>query len=425
MNTIAAMAGLLVLALLASEWLGKRSISLPMVFVAAGLVLGPHALGLLDLTPRTELTKELTEVTLGLLLFADASTLRARWVAKQANLITRLLTIGLLLSIIAGGVIALVLFPHAELGLLLLIAAALAPTDAALGLPIFVNPNIPSRIRTALNVESGLNDGIVTPLVTLFIAMTIAASTARAADTDGWLVTAIEEILLAVLIGGLIGIVGGWLIRTALERGWTSPDMARLAFFGVAIAAFFSSGNWEGNRFIAAFVGGLCAGSMLGHHAKETAEYTEVTGSWLSYVVWTIFGAVYAPLAFGELFSWRALLFAVLALTVMRMVPVAIAMIGTGLRPDTVAMMGWFGPRGLASVVFLVTALVALEEAGVETDLLVATMTWTIFLSVFLHGLTASPLGAWYGNRLKGAAATSREFLGDALPAGEVDTAAE
>jgi NhaP-type Na+/H+ or K+/H+ antiporter len=410
---IAILAIVVVVFLLGTVWLSAHRISMPMVFVAAGLLLGPHGLDWVTFSPTAELGKEFTELTLGLLLFADASTLPARRVAREGSLETRLLGIGLPLSIALGALLAYLVYPDGNLGLILLLGAALAPTDAALGLPIFSNRDIPSRIRLSLNVESGLNDGIATPFVTLFITLAVAEYEGRGGR---WLHDAVGDIAIAVVVGVAVGIAGGWLIAQAVRRGWTSVESSQVAFLFLALVSFFGSQALGGNGFIAAFVGGLLCSVALGEVAREAAEYTETTGTWMSYLVWMLFGASFVPLAVSDLFSWRAVVFGVLALTAMRLVPVALAMIGTGLRPDSIAIIGWFGPRGLASVVFLVTAIIAFEEAGESTDLLIAAMTWTILLSVILHGTTAGPLGAWYGRRLAPLTRTIPEFLHDQEP---------
>jgi NhaP-type Na+/H+ or K+/H+ antiporter len=393
---IAIIAGLIALGVLASEWLARRSVSLPIIFLVAGWMLGQHGLSWVNLSLDTEVVKALTELTLALLLFADASTLRRRRVQSEAGLEGRLLGIGLPLTIALGGLLAYLLFPDDNLGIVLLIGAALAPTDAALGLPIFTNRDIPARIRQSLNVESGLNDGIVTPFVTLFIAMAVSE---MPASEDSWLAGAASEMAWGIVVGVVVGIVGGWLIREALSRELTSPEMGQIAFFCLSLAAFFGAHELDGNGFIAAFVAGLFCGSIMRHSAAEAAEFTETAGTGASLFVWAVFGASLVPLALDEALSWQVVLFAILALTVMRMIPVAIAMLGTGFRRDTVAIMGWFGPRGLASVVFLVTAIVALDDGGLSPTLIGA-MTWTIGLSVVLHGISASPLARWYGGRL-------------------------
>jgi NhaP-type Na+/H+ or K+/H+ antiporter len=409
-NPFAVLAITLFVGLLSSEWLRKRSISLPLIFMLAGLAIGKHGIGWLDLTPTAELTKQVIAITLGLVLFSEAANLNVRHVIAEANLEARIISICVLSSIGLGGALAWILFPGEELGVVLLIGAALAPTDSALSLSFHANRAVPERIRHALHVESGLSDGVVAPFVALFIPLVLAEGTKPGYS---WLTDELRHIVFAIVVGVTAGFVGGWLIRIAREHAWTTLPMSQLAFMALAAATFFSSGNWDGNRYIAAFVGGLVAGSILRAEAHAVSLYTEETASALTYLVWVIFGAVLVPLALGRLFDWNAVIFAVLALTVMRMVPLAIALAGFGMRRDTLAMMGWFGPRGLPSVAFLVTALVAWANSGVATNTFVAAMTWTILLSVVLHGLTALPLAEWYVRRLPASDSTIPELALD------------
>ena len=381
--------------------LGRWSITAPMIFVAAGFVLGPGGLNLHQVTPRTEGIKELTEITLALLLFADASTLSFRQVRDDAMIPLRLLTIGIVLTIALGAVTALGLLPGEGLAFAALLGAILAPTDAALGLPIFNNPAVPVRIRRALNVESGLNDGIATPFVTLFIAFAAAAE--ANSRSGGWLSTALLEIGIAVAVGIGAGAIGGWLFSQAARRQWTNGGALQIGVLGLSLAAYFGSIALHGNGFIAAFIGGIAFGAIMKHQAVELTESTESLGTFLSILVWGTFGALFLPLAFQATTSWRPILYAVLSLTVIRMAPVALALRGVGFRRDTVALMGWFGPRGLASVVFTLMAFLEFEQAGRPIDTLAAVATWTILLSVLLHGLSAVPLSAWYARRLASA----------------------
>jgi NhaP-type Na+/H+ or K+/H+ antiporter len=377
--------------------LGQWSITMPMVCVLVGFVLGPGATGLLSIAPGTEGVKALTELTLTLILFADASTLDLRKVSQDASLPLRLLGIGLPLTILLGALMGLFLAPGQGFAFVFLLAAILAPTDAALGLPIFNNPMVPMRIRQALNVESGLNDGIATPFVTLFLAFAVATELQW---QNGWLVGSLIAIVVAVVIGALIGRVGGWLLVQTAQRGWTGNGTEQIAILGLALAAYFTSLALNGNGFIAAFVGGIVFGASTRNRFTEQTEFVETAGSFLSLLVWGIFGAILLPVALQYTSDWRPFAYAVLSLTVVRMLPVAIALLRTGLRPDTVALMGWFGPRGLASVVFTLIAFAAFNESGRPVDTLVSTAVWSILLSVLLHGLSAVPLSKWYGARL-------------------------
>jgi NhaP-type Na+/H+ or K+/H+ antiporter len=389
-------------------WLGRRSISMPTVLVAAGYVLGSDGLDILPFAHNIEQLKGLTEITLALLLFADASTLNVTHVRHDPGLPLRLLTVGLLLTIALGTVATLGLFPDEGVAFACLLGALLAPTDAALGLPIFTNPQIPVRIRRALNIESGLNDGIATPFVGLFLAFAIANVEHGA---GAWIATAVGEIVVAVVIGTLIGVVGAWLMQHTTSRGWTSGGSEQIAILGLAFAAYFSSLAAHGNGFVAAFVGGIVFGSASRNRFSEPTEFTETFSTFLSMLVWGVFGAFLLPRALGFTSDWRPVVYALVSLTLVRMLPVALALVKTHLRADTILLMGWFGPRGLASVVFTLLTFVTFHESGRQVDTLVALAGWTIVLSVVLHGLTASPLAAWYAQRLGAAGGEPAELI--------------
>jgi NhaP-type Na+/H+ or K+/H+ antiporter len=276
-----------------------------------------------------------------------------------------------------------------------------------LGLPIFNNPRVPVRIRRALNVESGLNDGIATPLVALFAAMAVAEESLRA---EGWLLSALGEIGIGVVVGVTVGLLGGWLFATAVKRGWTSVTGEQIGNLALAMCAFWTAKALGGNGFVAAFVGGILFGHATHERLHVATEFTETAGTLLSLFVWTVFGANLVPPLLGA-FSPLALLYALLSLTFIRMIPVAISMLGARLRPDTTLIMGWFGPRGLASVVFALMAYEAFHEAGRSFDMLADTAAWTILLSVVLHGVSAVPLANWYARRLQKADPAAPELV--------------
>ena len=379
--------------------LGRISITMPIFFVIAGAIFGANGLGWISVGVESSEVETLTELTLALLLFADAATLKFRQVRDDAKLPVRLLFIAFPLVVIFGALSGYLLFPTEEIGFALLLGTILAPTDAALGLPIFNNPRVPSRIRRALNVESGLNDGLATPLVTLFIALAIEQMGGN--HSQNWAVSAISELAIAVGVGVILGLAGGWLFGQAINRNWTSSIARQIGNPALAFLVFFTTKQIGGNGFVAVFVAGILFAYITRNVLHEAIEFTEVTGTFLSLFVWTIFGsAIVLPLL--ESFNSLALLYAVLSLTVVRMIAVTISLVGTHLRRDTVLMMGWLGPRGLASVVFLIMAFEAAHEAQVETNLLVSTVGWTILLSVLLHGASALPLANWYANRLEG-----------------------
>jgi NhaP-type Na+/H+ or K+/H+ antiporter len=397
---LAILAAVIVLYAAVAVKLGRWSISMPMVFVVVGFLLGPRSLGIINLSLHADEVKALTEITLALLLFSDASTINLRQARDDAQLPMRLLTIGILLTIVLGALVAFLLLPGEGLAFAALIAAILAPTDAALGLPILNSPLIPVRIRRALNIESGLNDGIATPFVSLFIAFAIST---EGHAGSGWLVGALAEIALGALVGIVLGVAGGRLVEGARSHGWTSGGMEQIAILGVGLAAYFGAITLQGNGFIAAFVGGIAFGHATRARFAEPTEFTETFSTFLSMLVWSVFGGLLVSEALRFTTDWRPIIYAILSLTVIRMIPVAIALIGMRLRADTIALMGWFGPRGLASVVFTLLAVDELTTAGKPIDTLVAVATWTILLSVLAHGVSAQPLSAWYARRLNAA----------------------
>lgn len=404
---------LVVIYTILGHFLARIWISMPMFFVIAGAIVGPNGLGWTSFGLEATAVETLTELTLALLLFADAATLDFNRVKDDAKMPGRLLFIAFPLVVLMGALIAYILFPIEKLGFALLVGAILAPTDAALGLPIFNNRRVPVRIRRALNVESGLNDGLATPLVTLFIAL--ALEELGGGGQSYWLLFAASEIAIAVGVGISLGLLGGWLFGQAVRKNWTSSMARQIGNPALALLVFFTTKELGGNGFVAVFVGGIVFGFITRNVLHDAIEYTEITGTFLSLFVWTIFGTVIAiPLL--QDFAPLALLYAILSLTVVRMIPVAIAMIGTRMRKDTILMMGWLGPRGLASVVFLIMAYEAAHKAQVEIDLLVVSVGWTILLSVLLHGASALPLANWYGQRLENAGADIPEMVEVAEP---------
>ena len=387
--------------------LDRFSISAPIVFVFAGLILGPDGAGLLDLAPDSHVVLTFTEITLAVLLFADAATVKLRDVEGDAGVPGRLLSVGLLLTIAAGTLLGLVLTPDLSWAGAALIAAVLAPTDAALGMAVVTDRAVPVRIRRALNIESGLNDGIATPFVTLFLAALLSDEGIQAGS---WVAEAALQISLAIIVALVVGAVGGRLLSAASRRGWTSTVSEQLCVLALAALAYVGAVEIGGNGFVSAFAAGLIFGAVATRE-EEAIRFTEDASLFASFLVWVIFGASFVgPMLAGSV-DVPAIVYALLSLTVVRMAPVAIALIGKGFRGKTIAFMGWFGPRGLASVVF---TLLVIEELGGTTSVgmpLFQIATWTILLSVILHGLSARPLAAAYGRRIRAEDPTAPELV--------------
>jgi sodium/hydrogen antiporter len=390
-------ADLAIVAVLVFGWgtlsarLERFDVTAPITFVLAGLLLTHWPLAFLSVTPSKELIKTLAEFTLALVLFSDASRVGLHELRADSGLYLRLLGVALPLTIALGTVLALAL-AGTGIWLALLVGAALAPTDAALGAGMMANPLVPARIRRLINVESGLNDGIATP----FVSVALAGAAGGHAAGHGP-AAAVAELAVGVLVGVAVGGVGGLLVNAARRRGWAAEGFGGAAVLGLAVCAYASAVAVSGNGFIAAFVAGLAFGSAGGRRGEPLVPFVEETGALVSLLVWLAFGAVELVPAVESL-TWQMVLYAILSLTVVRMVPVLAALTGARLDWATSLLVAWFGPRGLASVVF---ALLALEELGrPAAGRAVAVITVTVVLSIVAHGATAEPLARRYANRL-------------------------
>jgi len=381
-------------ALLAKR-LERLNITGPMVFLAAGLLY--RLLGLPELL--TGLTEDifmlLMTLTLALLLFADASTLQLAALRKSKSVPMRLLLIGLPLTVVAGWLGARGLLSLEGVGMAALIGVILAPTDVSLGLAMFSNEQVPPGVRRGINVESGLNDGFAAPLVAIAISVVLA----EASELTAPIADAAVQILAGIGAGAIVGLLGGMAMRASQRQGWSSGPSRAFASFGLAVLAYVTSVAVHGNGFVAAFVGGLIFGAIVREQAEAAAVFAEETGSLLSLLIWFAFGMIIGPELAANGLAWEPVVYALLSLTLFRMLPVAISLYRTGLRGDTKVFMGWFGPRGLASVIFLLDAVAELHADGIDTSLLIATAGWTIVLSVMLHGVSAGPVAEWYAKR--------------------------
>jgi len=375
---------------LVSARLERWDVSAPIAFVVLGLVVTHGPTDIIHFNLHSSTIRSLAEVTLALVLFADASRVNVRALRADAALPARLLGIGLPLTIGAGAATAALLFGSSGLWVAAAIGAIVAPTDAALGASIMQDKRVPSGVRRLLNVESGLNDGIATPFVNLFIAG--AVTTGAVSGTH--LSKAVVELVGGAALGIAVGVVGAVLLALARRHGWSSPGVRPLAIIALALFAYSTSVVAGTNGFIAAFVAGMAFGTVDHHNDEAALQFTEEAGTLLSLLVWFIFGAVMLVPGLEDL-GWRDVVFALLALTLLRMLPVAVALAGTGLDRGTVAFVGWFGPRGLASVVFGLIAVDSLAPS--ESKVVLAAVTLTVALSVLLHGISASPLAARYG----------------------------
>ncbi|MEM9068278.1 MAG: cation:proton antiporter [Myxococcota bacterium] len=373
----------LVLYGLVSRRLSAGVITAPIVFVLFGLLGGPGA-HVLALPMDHAFVHVLAEATLILVLFADASRIDLRVLRRDLGVPVRLLGIGLPLTIAAGAVVAHLMFPDLTLWECATLAAVLAPTDAALGQAVVSSPSVPLALRQSLSVESGLNDGIALPAVLLFGCL--------ASDSDlgsgYWVQFALTQIGFGPLVGIAVGALGGLSLAWANGRGWVDPPMQRVSALALAFLAYALAEGIGGNGFIAAFV----AGAAFGYTAKEALhpvhEFLEAEGSLLMLFVFLLFGAELAYPAAAEA-TPAVWIYVALSLTVIRMLPVALSVMGAKLPARDVLFLGWFGPRGLATILF---GLLILDRTRMPHVEFIAQVAMAAALaSVFAHGLTAAP----------------------------------
>jgi sodium/hydrogen antiporter len=385
------------LALLAVATISGRLSGTPitpaMVFVAVGLLVGPKVLGGIDLGSRDGTVRALAEATLAFVLFSDASRIDLRQLRPAVGVPLRLLGIGLPLTIALGALAAAAIFGQLTLVEALILGVVLAPTDAALGQAVVTEPRVPARVREGLNVESGLNDGICVPL--LFAAVAAADVQSQIADGRSPATLLLEEIGYGVVGGVVGGLVVAAIVIQAGRRDLIAGAWKQVIPGAGAALAYGTASALGGSGFIAAFVAGITFRAALRRDPGHINDLTEQVGNVLNGVTFVLFGAILLGPALGDL-SWELVLYAVLSLTVVRMLPVVVAMLRTHARAPTLGFMGWFGPRGLASIVF---AVIVIEESNLPHEhLIVVAIYLTVGLSVFAHGLTAAPLAARYAS---------------------------
>lgn len=377
--------------------LEKTPISGAVVYLFAGMLCGSHGLKWIDLNMDADGLSSLAELTLALVLFSDSSNADLAVLKRSKWIPIRLLLIGLPLTIIAGFAVGYVIFDQLAVFEIALLATMLAPTDAALGQAVVTNKAVPVRIRESLNVESGLNDGICVPVLLVFLAL--ATGQVSGDETTGLVARLpLQEIGFGAGVGIAITLVGSAVLRFCATHGWVAGAWIQVPVVALAFSCFALAQWLGGSGFIACFVGGLLFGGLTKSHKEEVLNGAEGTGNVLSMLTWFTFGAVALGPSIDQI-SWQVIVYALLSLTVVRMLPVMLCVIGIPMQMDTKLFLGWFGPRGLASIVFIVMVIHAKLPGN---DILVAVVTWTVALSIIAHGVSAVPLAKLYGQRVAG-----------------------
>jgi sodium/hydrogen antiporter len=372
-----------------------------MAFVLIGLLVGPLVANEVTLSSRNATTRTLAEATLAVVLFADASRIKLSLLRREYAVPLRLLAVGLPLTIVVGAALAAAIFAHLNAAEAVVLAVVLAPTDAALGQAVVSEPRLPSRIRQGLNVESGLNDGICVPV--LLIALAVADVEDKTTSAHHAVAIVAEEIGYGIVGGVAAGLAAAAVLAIGRRRSLISGPWLQVIPLAGAGLAYGVAAGLGGSGFIAAFLAGAIFGGLVPEESDQASRLNEEVGGLLGGVTFLIFGAVLLGPALKHV-DWQVALYAVLSLTLIRMLPVAAAMLGSGAKWETVGFLGWFGPRGLASIVFAVISVQEANLTGANTILLTAYLT--VGLSVVAHGLTAAPIAQryarWYETQPRG-----------------------
>jgi len=370
-------------------------VSGPMIFVVSGFLLGPSVLGWFKGNAASEDLNVLADLTLALILFSDAASSDLSVLKRQFRIPSRMLLLGLPGVILLGFGLAVLIFTGLSIYEAAILATMLAATDAALGKAVITNQSVPSRLREGLNVESGLNDGICVPILLFFIALTV--TTEHGGQPASAMTLVAREIGIGMAVGLSLALVGTALLRWCLKQGWVSEIWMQVTVVGLAIATFSIAQSLHGSGYIAAFTGGMLFGYLEKESTHKLILAAEGTGETLALVTWMLFGAMVIGPAF-KMFSWEVVIYALLSLTVVRMLPVYLSLAGLGESVSSKLFLGWFGPRGLASIVF---AIIVINEKVPNAELLALVVICTVFLSLIAHGMSANPMAAWLGSKEK------------------------
>ena len=380
-----------------SKKLEYFNISGPMVFLLYGMLLSPLGLDFLEVDLNSDALKITAEIALITVLFTDSSTLDLKSFKKEWKISARLLFIGLPLTILLSTYIATLFFADESLLYLLLMALILAPTDAALGQAVVSDKLVPHKIRSSINVESGLNDGIVFPLLITVILLIV--SNKELGSDSGWIVYLLKQMSIGFIVGAVSGYLGAKGLNSALKKSWIKEVYSTLFPVSLAILIFYIAEYLGGNGFIAVYIAGAIFGNFIESVDANAKNFLESEGEVLLLVSFLVFGLTFVP-ATIEFWSMNVIIYSLLSLTLFRMLPVALSLIALELSWFSRLFIGWFGPRGIASILYVMTVADSIESIK-NHNTIFSVITLTILLSIVLHGLSAKPLVNLYEKTFK------------------------
>ena len=385
-----------------SKVLSRFNISGPMFFTGFGLLISPLLLNLSTLHINAQFATIIVELALVLVLFSDAALLDLKLLRQSWKLPARLLLMGLPITIVFATLVASLIFPEQPLIYMLLLALLLTPTDAALGKAVVSDPSVPAKIRSTINVESGLNDGIIFPILITVVAMIVSGLEHN--GDNGWIGYVFKQVVFGALVGGFVGYVGAKLTQLSIKYKWMQHSYQNLIPIALAILSFYLAETLHGNGFIAAFFAGLYAGNTSQPMREHIEEFAESEGELFVLISFFLFGLAFVPATIGYI-NVNVIVYSLLSLTVLRMLPVMICLIGAtidGKKVDlpTMTFIAWFGPRGIASILYVL--IVAHEVKGIDGfETIYAVVTVTVLMSIIAHGLSAQPFANLYAKNHK------------------------
>ncbi|GGO11410.1 sodium:proton antiporter [Iodidimonas muriae] len=380
-----------------SKRLNDGMVTLPMAFALFGFLVGADGFDLVAFDTGHGSIHLLAELTLALVLFSDAARLDVKELLNGKILALRMLLVGLPLAVLVGGVLALLLFPDVPPMAAFLLAAMLAPTDAALGQAVLTNKDVPLETREVMTAESGLNDGLALPAVVMF-AILASASDGPGSSGPAMAQFAVMQIVLGPLSGIIVAYLGGHLIDWAVRSGTVTKELEGVAMLALALLAYALAESIGGNGFLAAFSAGITLGCTVKHRCGALIDFMEEEGQILTAFTFLLFGATLLPDGLAVM-GWGTVLYALASLFVVRVVAIMLSFMGSKVDYPGRLFMGWFGPRGLASILF---ALMIFETYDVPFHAeLQACVMLTVAFSIVLHGLSATPLSRLYGRYIR------------------------
>ena len=396
MIDIAAIALVFLIFSLISRKLARSVINAPIFFLISGIFIGSDLLSSAEVGDIAPILLFVGVTTLGLSFFNNAARTGFSALKGDISLPFRLLFLGLPLTVLAGTFLAVWLFPELKWIEAALLAVVLTPSDTNLIGLVLNNPRVPQRIRQAINIESSLNDGFTTPMASILIILSQVQLKYEVVKYH--LVEPFQQIAVAIVVGIFVGAIGGWFLHLAKERKWIVPSFQGLVFPSLTMLALSTSAYFGGNYFIASFVTGIFLTIFIKQIGEREIAFSDTLMNLFSLLIFIFFGQMLYNLR--EEITWQVLLYAFFSLTIVRILPVSISMWRKKLDFSTLLFMGWFGPRGLASIV-LATIVVAGVPDIPHGDTIILTVVVTVSMSIVLHGLTAIPFSQWYGDRME------------------------